>query len=245
MAITDNLNFGNPERPEIMGQFVGCIKGIREACIALDYPVVSGNVSLYNETNGEGILPTPTIGGVGLLLDIDKRASIAFDKEGQDIVLIGETLGHLGQSLYLREIENREDGTPPPVDLNKERQNGNFVRDLIRNQQITTCHDVSGGGICVALAEMAIASGIGCNIEVPKKAQTMLGWLFGEDQARYLISADNASSIIANAERHGIIAEKIGQTIGKELTVGAEASISLEVLENEYINWLPLYMAMS
>ena len=245
MAITDNLNFGNPERPEIMGQFVGCIKGIREACIALDYPVVSGNVSLYNETNGEGILPTPTIGGVGLLLDIDKRASIAFDKEGQDIVLIGETLGHLGQSLYLREIENREDGTPPPADLNKERQNGNFVRDLIRNQQITTCHDVSGGGICVALAEMAIASGIGCNIEVPKKAPTMLGWLFGEDQARYLISADNASSIMANAKRHGIIAEKIGQTIGKELTVGAEASISLEVLENEYINWLPLYMAMS
>ena len=131
LAVTDNMNFGNPQRPEIMGQFAGCIEGMREACLALDYPVVSGNVSLYNETNGKGILPTPVIGGVGLLADVARIVSIAFKAEGEAIVLIGETKGHLGCSLYLREIHGREDGPPPPVDLAAERRNGDFVRGLI------------------------------------------------------------------------------------------------------------------
>ena len=139
MALTDNLNFGNPERPEIMGQLVGCIHGIAEACKALEFPVVSGNVSLYNETNGRAILPTPTIGGVGLLDDFTKSASIAFKAADELIVLLGETKGWLGQSLYLREICGREEGAPPPVDLMAERRNGDFVRGLIDEKSSPRC----------------------------------------------------------------------------------------------------------
>ena len=134
LAVTDNLNFGNPERPEIMGQFVGCVRGIAEACKALDFPVVSGNVSLYNETNGRAILPTPTIGGVGVLNDFTKSMSLAFKAEGEAILLIGDTHGWLGQSLYLRDICGREEGAPPPVDLAAEKRNGEFVREPDRSR---------------------------------------------------------------------------------------------------------------
>ena len=164
LAITDNLNFGNPERPEIMGQFVGCLKGISEACRALDFPVVSGNVSLYNETNGRGILPTPSIGGVGLLDDFTKSATLAFKAEGEAILLIGDTQGWLGQSVYLRDICGREEGAPPPVDLAAEKRNGDVVRGMIHAGTATAVHDVSDGGLLIALAEMAIASGIGAQL---------------------------------------------------------------------------------
>ena len=147
LALTDNLNFGNPERPEIMGQFVGCVRGIAEACKALDFPVVSGNVSLYNETNGSAILPTPTIGGVGVLDDFTKSATLAFKAEGEAILLIGETQGWLGQSLYLRDVCGREEGAPPPVDLIEERENGDVVRALIADGLVTAVHDLSDGGL--------------------------------------------------------------------------------------------------
>ena len=147
LAITDNLNFGNPERPEIMGQFVGCLKGISEACRALDFPVVSGNVSLYNETNGRGILPTPSIGGVGLLDDFTKSATLAFKAAGEAILLIGDTQGWLGQSVYLRDICGREEGAPPPVDLAAEKRNGDVVRGMIHAGTATAVHDVSDGGL--------------------------------------------------------------------------------------------------
>jgi phosphoribosylformylglycinamidine synthase subunit PurL len=243
MAITDNMNFGNPERPEIMGQFVGCVKGIGEACVALDFPVVSGNVSLYNETNGEGILPTPTIGGVGLMADVHKRASVAFGAEDQDIILIGETSGHLGQSLYLREIEGREEGAPPPVDLALERLNGDFVRSLIEAGTITTCHDVSGGGLGVALAEMAMASKIGAAIETPADGPALHSWLFAEDQARYIIASSDAEAILIAAKAAGVRAEKIGRTGGKQLIVGGQATISVEELAASHNNWLPDFMS--
>src|SRR5215510_9738712 len=165
LAVTDNLNFGNPERPETMGEIVSAIDGIGEACRALSFPVVSGNCSLYNETNGEAILPTPAIGGVGLLRDVHRSATIAFKREGDAIILIGETKGHLGQSLYLREIEGREEGGAPPVDLAAEKRNGNFVRKLIEAGRLDTVHDVSDGGLLVAIAEMAMASGIGAKLE--------------------------------------------------------------------------------
>ena len=164
LAITDNLNFGNPERPEIMGQFVGCLRGIAEACRALDFPVVSGNVSLYNETNGRGILPTPSIGGVGLLDDFTKSATLAFKAEGEAILLIGETQGWLGQSVYLRDICGREEGAPPPVDLAAEKRNGDVVRGMIHAGTATAVHDLSDGGLLIALAEMAMASGIGAQL---------------------------------------------------------------------------------
>ena len=165
LAITDNLNFGNPEKPEIMGQFVGCVRGIAEACKALDFPVVSGNVSLYNETQGRGILPTPSIGGVGVLADFTKSATLAFKAAGETILLIGETQGWLGQSLYLRDVCGREEGAPPPVDLIEERENGDIVRALIGEGLVTAAHDISDGGLLVALAEMAMASGIGANLD--------------------------------------------------------------------------------
>src|SRR5580700_10049936 len=167
LAITDNLNFGNPERPEIMGQFVGCLQGIADACKALEFPVVSGNVSLYNETNGRAILPTPAIGGVGLIDDFAKSATLAFKGENEAILLIGEASGWLGQSLYLRDVCGREEGAPPPVDLAAERRNGDFVRALIGQGIATAVHDVSDGGLLVALAEMAMASGIGAQLTAP------------------------------------------------------------------------------
>jgi phosphoribosylformylglycinamidine synthase II len=167
LAITDNLNFGNPERPEIMGQLVGCLKGISEACIALDSPIVSGNVSLYNETSGRGILPTPSIGGVGVLDDFTKSATLAFKAEGEAILLIGETKGWLGQSVYLREICGREEGAPPPVDLACEKRHGDVVRGMIHAGTVTAVHDVSDGGLLVALAEMAISGNIGATLDAP------------------------------------------------------------------------------
>ena len=212
LAVTDNMNFGNPQRPEIMGQFVGCIEGMAEACRALDYPVVSGNVSLYNETNGKGILPTPVIGGVGILDDYAKAMSLALKAEGETLILIGETKGHLGSSLYLREIHGREDGPPPPVDLAVERRNGDFVRGEILAGRVSACHDLSDGGLLVALAEMAMAGGIGATLDGSDRVET--GWLFGEDQARYLLAVPTAGmAAMLNAAK---AARRPGQGRGQD-----------------------------
>ncbi len=243
LAITDNMNFGNPERPEIMGQFVGCVQGIGEACRALDFPVVSGNVSLYNETNGQGILPTPTIGGVGLFKDISERASLAFSGEGQDLVLIGDTAGHLGCSLYLREILGREEGAPPPVDLASERKHGDFLRGLIETGEVTTAHDISGGGLAVAVAEMAMAGNMGVDICPPATVGNMTGWLFGEDQGRYLVATDGGEKLIEEADKAGVGAQIIGKTGGQRLTVTGAGAISIADLRLGHGNWLADFMA--
>ncbi|MDO9223132.1 MAG: AIR synthase related protein, partial [Caulobacter sp.] len=161
IAITDNLNFGNPERPEIMGQIVRAIDGMAQACRVLDFPVVSGNDSLYNETNGAAIPPTPTVGGVGLLAEYSLRADFAGMKAGDTLVLIGANAGELGASIYLRELFGREDGAPPPVDLALERRTGDFVRGLIKSRQVTVVHDLSDGGLIVCASDMALASNIG------------------------------------------------------------------------------------
>src|SRR5262249_43772634 len=159
LALTDNMNFGNPERPEIMGEFVSAIEGIREACVALDYPVVSGNVSLYNEPNGNAILAAPVIGGVGLVANGQNTTDLALKRDGDTLILIGETRGHLGCSLYLREIEGSEAGPPPPIDLAAERSNGDFLRSMIRTGLIVACHDLSDGGLLVAVASSGLAAG--------------------------------------------------------------------------------------
>tara|TARA_R110000868_G_scaffold70902_3_gene208161 strand:+ start:390 stop:2612 length:2223 start_codon:yes stop_codon:yes gene_type:complete len=250
LAITDNMNFGNPERPEIMGQFAGCIEGMAEACLALDFPVVSGNVSLYNETNGTGILPTPAIGGVGLIDDIrGPMPGAAFTAKDEDIVLIGDTQGHLGRSIFLRlmagDDTTRNAGAPPPVDLAAERRNGDFVRGLVTDGDATACHDVSDGGVLVAVAEMALAGGIGANITLPDNALPALAWLFGEDQARYVVTTTNADGLLAAAQAAGVPAIAIGRTGGTVLTVGAGNSISLSDLRNAHEGWLPGYMATS
>ena len=242
LALTNNLNFGNPERPEIMGQLVGCISGIRDAGRALDFPVVSGNVSLYNETNGEAILPTPVIGGVGLLKDIKNQAHLAFQRSNEEIILIGETVGWLGQSLYLREMENREEGAPPPVDLSVERRNGDFVRNLIESEEVRVCHDVSDGGILVAIAEMSITSGIGAKLAPKRINIPLFSWAFGEDQARYIIAANNTEHILNAARKADVPAEVIGTTGGSTLTLGSLTSISMKELRKCHRHWFEHYM---
>jgi phosphoribosylformylglycinamidine synthase len=228
LAVTNCLNFANPQRPEIMAQFVGCLDGMGEACRALDFPIVSGNVSLYNESKatggGSAILPTPAIGGVGLLADWSKSATIAFKAEGEDIILIGAPRGHLGQSLWLREIQGREDGLPPPVDLAAERKHGELVRGLIAAGTVTAVHDISDGGLLVAITEMALASGIGAVLDGIGTA----GAAFGEDQGCYLVTAP------AGTVREGKI---IGRTGGTSV-----AGIGLAALRAAHEGFFPALM---
>jgi phosphoribosylformylglycinamidine synthase len=245
LAITDNLNFGNPEKPDIMGQFVGCVRGIGEACKALAFPVVSGNVSLYNETNGKGILPTPSIGGVGVLDDFQKSATLAFKDEGQTILLVGETQGWLGQSLYLRDVCHREEGAPPPVDLVEEKENGDFVRGLIADGTATAVHDVSDGGLLVALAEMAMASGIGATLDASPEDTPAHAFWFGEDQARYIVTVakGHADAVVAQAREASIPVQKLGVTGGSVLSLKGERPLPVAKLNEQFEGWLPAYMA--
>ncbi len=233
LAITNCLNFGNPEKPEIMGQIVGCLQGMGEACRALNYPIISGNVSLYNETNGKGVQPTPAIGGVGILKDVTKHVGSAFTKAGLDILLVGETKGHLGQSLYLREIEKREEGAPPPVDLAAEKAHGDFVRDLIQSGKVVSCHDVSDGGLLVALTEMSY-KGIGFKVnEMDVKTA------FGEDQARYILAVEppHTEALL----KASVPVSKLGTTQAGTITVGSESIATAELKQlNE--EWMPKFM---
>ena len=242
LAITDNMNFGNPEKPGIMGQFVGAIEGIREACLALDYPVVSGNVSLYNETAGQAILPTPAIGAIGIMPDYQKSIGAAFTGEGESILLIGDTVGHLGQSIYLREIAGREEGTPPAVDLAVERRNGDCVRGLIEAGDLTACHDLSDGGLLVGLAEMAMASDIGADINDCSDDTPLHAWGYGEDQARYLVTTKDAAKIIAACKAASVPVQEIGATGGADLSFAGE-TIAVAELKEAHESWLPAYMA--
>ena len=244
LAITDNLNFGNPQKPEIMGQFVMAVRGIGEACRALDFPVVSGNVSLYNETNGQAILPTPAIGGVGLLKDVNRHATIPFKAAGETVIVIGETKGHLGQSIYLREIHSREEGLPPPVDLKAERRHGDFVRTLISSGRVSAVHDVSDGGIAIAVAEMGMASGIGVTVSAPSGQAGAAFW-FGEDQARYVITAvaSEAERIVAEARLAQVPASVLGTTMGDALKFDGEEPVAISCLKAANEEWLPKLMS--
>jgi phosphoribosylformylglycinamidine synthase len=245
LAITDNLNFGNPERPEIMGQFVGALHGIADACRVLDFPVVSGNVSLYNETNGRGILPTPSIGGVGLLDDFTKSATLAFKAEGEAILLIGETKGWLGQSIYLRDVCGREEGAPPPVDLAAEKRNGDVVRGMIRAGTATAVHDLSDGGLLVALAEMAMAGNIGAVLDAAPAAIVPHGYWFGEDQARYVVTVRDADllGVLSKLKAIEVPCVQIGKTGGDAVTIAGEQPVKIEKLRHAFERWLPDYMA--
>jgi phosphoribosylformylglycinamidine synthase subunit PurL len=242
LALTDNLNFGNPERPEIMGQFVGAIEGMRAACLALDYPVVSGNVSLYNETEGEAILPTPVIGGVGLLVDAGQAIDLALKRDGDTLILIGDTRGHLGASLYLREIVGSEAGPPPPVDLAGERRNGDFVRAEIRTGRAVACHDLADGGLFVALAEMAMAGARGVVLAAPPPDLPRAAWLFGEDQGRYLIETRAPETVLAAARVAAVPARVVGVVGGVALTLPGAGAISVDALQAANEAWLPEYL---
>jgi phosphoribosylformylglycinamidine synthase subunit PurL len=242
LALTDNLNFGNPERPETMGEFVGCIEGIGEAARALDFPVVSGNVSLYNETMGAGIPPTPAIGGVGVVDDVAKAASLAFKAPGEDIWLVGGAPGWLGRSAWLMTVAGREEGAPPPVDLAAERRNGEFVAAMIRGEKVSAVHDLSDGGLALALAEMAMAGKIGASVEGegPEHA-----FFFGEDQGRYVLTArpTERAAIAEGARRLNVPLLRIGLTGGDTLGLGKAAPVTLAALSKAYETWLPDFMS--
>ncbi len=246
LAATDNLNFGNPERPETMGQLVRAVQGIGEACRALDFPIVSGNVSLYNETNGEAILPTPTIAGVGLIDDWSQMARTAFAAEGEAILLVGappQWGTHLGSSGWLAEIHGRSDGPPPHVDLDHERRAGDLVRGLIRDGLATAVHDCASGGLAVAIAEMAMAGGIGATVGEPE-ADNPAASFFGEDQGRYVVSlpTGDLERAVARAAEAGVSAFRIGTTGGSELKLGKARAISLNEMKAAHESWFPRFM---
>ena len=241
LAITDNMNFGNPEKPEIMGQFAATIRGMAEACRVLDFPVVSGNVSLYNETAGRAILPTPAIGGLGVLDRAVGAVGLALPP-WLDLVLIGETRGWLGQSLWLREIGGREEGAPPPVDLAAERRNGDFVRAQIEAGLVRACHDVSDGGLLVAVAEMAMAGGVGARLGTGPRDVPGHAFWFGEDQGRYVLAVPDGTAMIRAAEALGIPATRIGHSGGQDLTVPDGGTISVRALRAAHERFFPEWM---
>jgi len=249
MAVTDCLNFSNPEKPDAMGEIVAAVEGMGEACRALSFPIVSGNCSLYNETQGEGIWPAPCIGGVGLLKDVGRMATLAFKREGDAIIVIGETKGHLGQSVYIREVEGREEGACPPVDLAIEKKNGDFVRTLIEAGRVDTVHDVADGGLLVAIAEMALAGNIGATLRVNYEPECFIPVFFGEDQARYVLAVpeEAADAVIAEARQADVTAHHLGYTGGARDEPVLEgvglAPVTLASLRAAHESWLPTYMA--
>jgi phosphoribosylformylglycinamidine synthase II len=254
LATTDCMNFANPQRPEIMGQFVGCIEGMAEACTVLDFPIVSGNVSLYNESKatggGSAILPTPAIGGVGLLPDINRMTTIGFKGTGDIILLVGERRGDLGQSLWLRELhgrEGRDAGPPPRVDLAAEKRTGDFIREAIRCGALTAVHDVSDGGVALAVTEMALTSGIGAIVDAPISG-TVAGALFAEDQGLYVVTARDAAlmDVLVHAEEAGVSVERLGRTIANRIIFELSSSdhaVSLDDLRTAHEGFFPTLMA--
>jgi len=243
LAVTNCLNFASPQRPEIMAQLTGCLEGMGDACRALDFPIVSGNVSLYNESKatggGNAILPTPAIGGVGLLDDWSKSATIAFKAAGEAIWLIGELRASIGQSLWLREIVGREDGDPPHVDLAAERKVGEFVRAAIQSGNATAVHDVSDGGVLVAVAEMALAGNRGAVLPKLRYVED----LFGEAQAIYIVTTSDSGADVfqESARKAGVQVSNIGAVDGDAIQV-AGARVSLADLRREHEGFFPTLM---
>ena len=241
LAITDNMNFGNPEKPEIMAQFADAIRGMSAACTALDFPVVSGNVSLYNETEGRAILPTPAIGGLGAIEDAALAVGLAI-APGLDLVLVGRATGWLGQSLWLREVAGQESGAPPPVDLAAERNCGDLIRKLILGGHVRACHDVSDGGLLIAVAEMALAGDCGATLRAAPGALPPHAFWFGEEQARYVVATADAEAILAAARAAGIPALQIGKSGGGDLTLPDATTISLAELRETHERFFPEWM---
>ena len=251
LAVTNCLNFGNPQRPEIMAQFVEALRGMGDACRALDFPIVSGNVSLYNESKatggGSAILPTPAIGGVGLLDDWERSATIGFKGEGEHIILIGHSDSHVGQSLWLDVCHGRRDGPPPPVDLAAERRAGECILELISQGLVTAVHDCADGGAAVAVAEMALAGDIGLHMTVVEQIPNPAAILFGEDQGRFVVTTRDPDRVRAAANAAQLFAVPIGTTGGNRITFdlvgrGGEQSVSLADVRAAHEGFFPRLM---
>jgi phosphoribosylformylglycinamidine synthase II len=250
LAVTNCLNFGNPQRPEIMAQFVGCLEGMADACRALDFPIVSGNVSLYNESKatggGSAILPTPAIGGVGLLDDWSNSIGIGY-QEGENLVLIGHSDSHVGQSLWLDVCHGRRDGAPPPVDLAAEKRAGELIRHLATESVVSAIHDCSDGGAAVAVAEMALAANIGMTMTIVPQIPNAGAILFGEDQGRYVVATCDPDWVRQLANEAQLFAVEIGLTGGDDLAFdlvdrGGRQSVSLADLRAAHEGFFPKLM---
>ena len=244
IAITNCLNFGNPEKDENMGEFVECLQGISEACKYLDYPIVSGNVSFYNETKDKGIKPTPTIGGVGLLKDYKKMISMGLKKVDNLILLIGKTEGHIEQSIFAKEILNQKKGPPPEVNLFNEKNNGETVLKLINKGYIKSAHDVSLGGVMVGIAEMCIKGNLGININMPKNLINFFEYFFGEDQGRYLIEIDKKelNKVKSILEENSVYFNEFGTIQEKNLILKSKINVTIDELTKINNKWLDSYM---
>ena len=234
IAITDCMNFGNPEKPEIMGQFVECIRGMGDACSKLNYPVVSGNVSLYNETNGEGIYPTPAIGGVGLIKDLSNVKTLSLKEDGNFLCVVGKTANHLGASKYISIIQSKEEGGTPEINLDTELRNGNFVMDAINQKLIASAHDVGEGGILVAISEMCMSGNLGITIEI--ETDFPHGYFFAEDQSRYLleVSPNNYDECQKLANNNDVHFEKIGIVGGDKISIKNIGDEQVSVLKRSF-----------
>ena len=239
IAITNCLNFGNPEKKDVMGQFVECVEGISLACKYLEYPIVSGNVSFYNETNGAAINPTPTIGGVGLIKNIDNMISSKLKNTENLIMIVGKTKGHLDQSLFNREINHLEKGPPPEINLFNEKNNGLTVLNLIENKLVLSCHDISDGGMLCSLTEMCIGGMIGAKLNKPSSLVNKYEYFFGEDQSRYLIEIkkENLKNIENILKKNGVFGEIVAETQKNNLELHGEFSIKIEELKQLNSNW--------
>jgi len=241
LAITNCLNFGNPENEKIMGEFAECLEGIKEACEFLNYPVVSGNVSFYNGTNQKNIDPTPVIGGIGLINKLSKPMNHNFKKDGSAVLLIGKTFGHLEQSCFLKENYSITEGMPPEVNLLNEKNNGENVLKLIQNNLVLSSHDISSGGLVIALSEMAMSSNYGVKIQKPKNLTNLLEYFFGEDQGRYILEIDPQilSKIVKLLKDNSIYYENIGSTQKDYFEIENELKINIKDLykiNNEWYN---------
>ena len=246
LAITNCLNFGNPEKPKIMGEFVECIEGMKEACEFLNFPVVSGNVSFYNETNSKGINPTPVIGGIGLLNKLNKIINMKLKKTNSLIIVIGKTIGHIEQSAFLQENFKIYDGPPPEINLTNEKNNGLAVLKLIKDNLVLSAHDISSGGMLTSLAEMSMASKIGLKIYKPKKLIDSIEYFFGEDQGRYLIEIDknNRKKIESLLKENNIFSEVIAEVQNDIFEVEKTFSIKVSDLYNSNNQWYHKFNAI-
>ena len=243
MAITNCLNFGNPEDSKIMGEFAECLIGIKESCEFLNYPVVSGNVSFYNGTNKKNISPTPVIGGVGLIQKLKKPIDHQFKKEDSNILVIGKTFGHLEQSVLFEEIYSILDGQPPEINLINEKNNGESVLEIIKNDLVESVHDISSGGLLIALAEMSIGSNYGVKINKPKKLTNLFGYFFGEDQSRYIleINKKNMEKVEKILKNNNIFYENIGSTQKNYFEIEKEMKTSIKDLYKINNQWYSNY----
>ena len=243
MAITNCLNFGNPESPDVMGEFAECLIGIKESCQFLNYPVVSGNVSFYNGTNKKNIFPTPVIGGVGLIQNLKEPINNKFKKENSALILIGKTFGHLEQSVFYEEIYSIKEGQPPEVNLVNEKNNGLSVLEIINNGLVNSVHDVSSGGLLLTLAEMSIGTNYGIKLIKPKKLTNLFGYLFGEDQSRYILEIDknNLEKVEKILKNNNIFFENTGYTQKDQFEIEKEMKINIKELYKINNQWYNNY----